>query len=421
VVQWEKREETTPCSGAYGPWTILSGSQGTSVWWTNDLQKTTQYQVLLENGACPTKHSPVYTVTVKPPLNVTISANKTDLCPPGPVVLTAQTTWGSPCNYPVTYQWFLNGAPIPGATLPTYSPTTGGNYYVVVNGQACGKAKSNVITICDLPHLVIIGDCCVCPGKTMTLTANVVWTPNGCQAPSCTYLWNTSATTPSIQVSQPGTYSVSVNCGGCQMSASLTVGDCGPPQGKAEICITKFNDLNGDGKQQSNEPGLPNWTFTVSGGIGTFTTGPQGSICFGVPAPGTYTISEVLQSGWTPTTLNPQTVTVSSGQLLNLSFGNKKVQPDSAEICITKFNDLNGDGKQQSNEPGLPNWTFTVSGGIGNITTGPSGSMCFSVPAPGTYTITEVLQSGWTSTTPNPQTVIVLAGQLVNLSFGNKK
>lgn len=230
VVQWENREELSPCSGNYGPWVAISGSQGTWTWWTNDLQKTTQYRVLVENGACrnppnPPVYSQTKIVTVKPPLTVSITANKTVLCPPGGVILTAHSSWGPPCAYAVTYQWFKNGV-FTGGTGATYSPTTGGNYYVVVNGQACGTAKSNVITICDPPKLVITGDCCVCQGETITLTANVLSTPQGCQVSCNNYTWNTGATGPSIPVSQPGTYTVTANCGGCQLSASFTVSQC---------------------------------------------------------------------------------------------------------------------------------------------------------------------------------------------------
>jgi hypothetical protein len=226
VVEWEKREELSPCTNTWGPWTPIPGSQGTCVWWTNNLQKTTQYRVKVKNGACPPVYSPVYTVTVKPQLSVTITANQTVLCPPG-VTLTAQTTYGPPCSYPVSYQWYQDGLPIPGATSSTYSPTSPGNYYVVVSDTSCGKAKSNVITVCGKPQLEIDAPCCVCPGETITVTANVLWLPANCQPPSCTYQWNTGATTPSISVTSPGTYTVTVTCGICPpMKQSVTIELC---------------------------------------------------------------------------------------------------------------------------------------------------------------------------------------------------
>jgi uncharacterized repeat protein (TIGR01451 family) len=109
----------------------------------------------------------------------------------------------------------------------------------------------------------------------------------------------------------------------------------------AKLCVTKFHDLDGDGVQDLGEPGLPGWTFTVSGGVGTITTGPQGSFCSVVPAPGTYTASEQGQPGWTPTTPNPQQATVSPGQSVTLSFGNKKADDKKCDLTIQKTVDPN--------------------------------------------------------------------------------
>ena len=241
VVEWEMREELDPpCSKKYGAWVVISGSQGTPVWWTNDLQRTTQYRVRVENGACPTvNENPVYsqviTVIVKPELTVTIKAvnGNTVLC--AKVKLQAETSWDSPCNYPVTYQWHRDGLPITTpSTLSSYSPTVGGNYYVVVDGKACGKVKSNVITICNPPLLTITGDCCVCPGETIYLTANVLWSPKNCKSPSCTYKWSTGETTQTISVTKAGTYSVTVICGDCKLTQSFTVDDCIPVSDECE-------------------------------------------------------------------------------------------------------------------------------------------------------------------------------------------
>lgn len=252
VVQWEKREETTPCSN-FPAWPAVGvpipGSQGTSVWWTGDLQKTTEYRVLVDNGACPPAtgpgSGPVYsqpfTVTVKPKLTVSLSANNTVLCAPGSVTLTASHSWGPPsaCSYLPTFQWYRNGVLIPGASQATYVPTTGGNYHVVVNGQACGKAKSKVITVCDKPKLVITGDCCVCsPTTPITLTATTLWSPKNCQT-TCNYKWTgpgvTGATTQTVQALQSGVYSVTVDCGGCQLPpAFFKVDACASP---ATACV----------------------------------------------------------------------------------------------------------------------------------------------------------------------------------------
>ena len=200
---------------------------------------------------------------------------------------------------------------------------------------------------------------------------------------------------------------------------------------KGQICVAKFEDLDGDGVQDTNEPLLGGWMFNVTdpnnNPVGTITTSPPGTApaCLNVAAPGTYTITEQVQSGWTVTTTNPQTVTVAPGQTVTVTFGNQ----GRAEICVFKFEDLNGNGVRDTNEPLLGGWQFTVSPAplppaTSPVTTLPSGGICFGVSAPGTYTISEMIPPPpptWTPTTPTSQTVTVQPSQLVNLFFGNKK
>ena len=99
----------------------------------------------------------------------------------------------------------------------------------------------------------------------------------------------------------------------------------------ATITGSKFNDLNGDGVRNLVEPGLANWTIKVtdsSGNTQTVTTDSQGNYSITVPAPGTYTVSEVLESLWTQTapTSGTYTVTVSPGQVINnRDFGKREM------------------------------------------------------------------------------------------------
>jgi uncharacterized repeat protein (TIGR01451 family) len=98
-----------------------------------------------------------------------------------------------------------------------------------------------------------------------------------------------------------------------------------------------------------------------------------------------------------------------------------------ATINGLKFDDLNGNGVRDTGEPGLANWTIkaTDSNGNAQITTTDSlGNYSFTVPAPGSYTVAEVLQTGWTQTAPatGTYTVVVSASQVINnRDFGNKK
>jgi len=100
-----------------------------------------------------------------------------------------------------------------------------------------------------------------------------------------------------------------------------------------------------------------------------------------------------------------------------------KCKPDSlGTICGTKFNDLNGNGVQDSTETSIPGWTVYLSGTVtDSILTDSLGNYCFNSLPPGIYTVTEEQQSGWTPTTPVSQTDTLGVGQTLTVSFGNHK
>ncbi len=100
--------------------------------------------------------------------------------------------------------------------------------------------------------------------------------------------------------------------------------------------------------------------------------------------------------------------------------------PCSAELCVFKFNDLNGNGVHDPGEPLLAGWTIHVTDPnmtvVANMATGAQGSFCIGVPAPVAYTVSEVPQNGWTQTFPPagaPHIFTAQCGQLVNIEFGN--
>ena len=100
--------------------------------------------------------------------------------------------------------------------------------------------------------------------------------------------------------------------------------------------------------------------------------------------------------------------------------------PCSAELCVFKFNDLNGNGVHDSGEPNLAGWTIHVTDPnmniVANMATGAQGSFCIGVPAPVAYTVSEVPQNGWTQTfppAPGSHIFTIQCGQLVNVEFGN--
>ena len=102
--------------------------------------------------------------------------------------------------------------------------------------------------------------------------------------------------------------------------------------GKCKGCIEgmKWNDANGNGVINPGELGLSGWTIQLSGPVSaTTTTGAGGTYRFcGLP-PGTYTVSEVVQSGWVRTFPPPpgtHTVTLALNQTAsNINFGNRPI------------------------------------------------------------------------------------------------
>jgi PKD repeat protein len=73
--------------------------------------------------------SDIATITVAPQLTISISPMSASILVGQSVTFTSTTSGGYP---PYTYQWFLNGNPVSGATSNTwtFTPTTSGIYYV---------------------------------------------------------------------------------------------------------------------------------------------------------------------------------------------------------------------------------------------------------------------------------------------------
>ena len=204
------------------------------------------------------------------------------------------------------------------------------------------------------------------------------------------------------------------------------------------ICGIKFNDINGNGNQDSLELGLSNWvinlTYQNAAGSVTLsdTTDENGNYCFNDLQPGgSYTVSETNQSGWEQTyPLSPGTyvIPIKSGEAKDsVNFGNHQ-QTLLGSICGMKFNDINGNGIQDSLELGLSNWVInlTYQNAAGSVdlsdTTDENGNYCFNDLQPGnSYSVFETQKEDWRQTFPDSTYTIILGnGEGVgNINFGN--
>ncbi len=175
----------------------------------------------------------------------------------------------------------------------------------------------------------------------------------------------------------------------------------------------KWNDLDGDGERDENEPGLADWTIFIdadSDGMldeeeRSTTTNSNGIYQFSQLMPGNYVLAEVQQPGW-GATLTPPMVTVLPGQTTsNVDFGNRAL-PGS--IHGQKWNDLDGDGVKDEGEPGMAGWTIfldtnqngTLDEGELSTTTGANGTYEFTGLSVGNYRVAEVQSIGWQQTLP---------------------
>jgi hypothetical protein len=103
-----------------------------------------------------------------------------------------------------------------GASSQTIPVTTTGTYTVTVTSAAgcAGTASANVLVTSSLAP-TITGPTTICSGGNVTLDAG---------SPYSTYLWSTTASSETISVATPGTYSVTVtNASGCTGSTSVTI------------------------------------------------------------------------------------------------------------------------------------------------------------------------------------------------------
>ena len=148
--------------------------------------------------------------------------------------------------------------------------------------------------------------------------------------------------------------------------------------------------------------------FTLSGpnGTQTVTTGSNGKISVPNLTPGTYTVTEQVPAGYTADQTS-QRFTLMPGELYTVTFhntpqkGGLKIVKTSEDGVVSgiKF-DLSGEGIKRT------------------YTTGPTGVLNIQNLAAGTYTVTEQVPAGY-STSKASQTVTVKTGEVAEVDFYN--
>lgn len=137
------------------------------------------------------------------------------------------------------YQW-SNGATTAATTVSPAGTTT---YTVTVTEPACGSDTDEVTVFVEpapAPTLNLSAPG-ICPNESVTISVN---------EPATAWQWSTGASTPTINVTQPGTYGVTItSTTGCTSSNQITVPTVPPPTVESitvnapDVCVNDCTDI----------------------------------------------------------------------------------------------------------------------------------------------------------------------------------
>ncbi|MDR0802488.1 FG-GAP-like repeat-containing protein [Fluviicola sp.] len=146
-------------------------------------------------------------VTAGPSAPGITAGGSTTLCSGSSVILTSSQSAGN--------QWYKDGYAVSGATSSTYTATTPGIYTVTYTSGSCTSSPSSGITVTvnQTPVITANGPTTFCSGGSVTLTSSI----------TSDITWSNGATTPSITVTTPGTYTVTNTVGSCPPLTSNSI------------------------------------------------------------------------------------------------------------------------------------------------------------------------------------------------------
>jgi len=204
---------------------------------------------------------------------------------------------------------------------------------------------------------------------------------------------------------------------------------------------TTWEDLDGDGVRDPDEPGMAEVTVyadldangRLDDGEPSAVTDQDGRYVLPDLPPGTYTVAEVVPENYAqtfPTGQGTHLVTIESGQLVTgIDFGNS---PFPGEIHGTVWEDLNANGVIGPGEPRMGGVTVyldlsangQLDAGEPSAVTDQLGRYVLTGLAPGSRTVAQILPGGYRQTFPAPaqavHAVVVQPGQAVtDIDFGN--
>ena len=201
----------------YDPGYTYSWSPGGQTTPSITVSTAGSYTVTATNSLGCSATSAATMVTVNTPATPVITASgSTVLCPGNSVTLTSSAA--------ASYQWYLNGNALSGATSQSYLVTTAGSYTVTTtNATGCSATSAATTVTVNTPVTPVIttsGSTTFCPGGSVLLNSSS----------ATTYQWyfnNTAisgATSQSYTATGAGNYTVTTtNASGCSATSSPTL------------------------------------------------------------------------------------------------------------------------------------------------------------------------------------------------------
>ncbi|TLV03340.1 GEVED domain-containing protein [Dyadobacter luticola] len=232
------------------------------------------YKVTVNSGVCKTMMSRKIVGTPTPP-DINITGSSVLSCAKTNITITAQSKAANP-----TYLWNT------GETTKSIIVTKAGNYAVVVASADCYNVASKVITGSVKPvELNITGNhVLTCESPIVTLKVS--------ETAGAAYKWSNGATTASIDVDAPGTYTVVKTQGACTATAAMTVTSTKPDL---------FLVINGETSLTCSRPTIALTAITLETDYSyKWNTGATTSL-INITTPGNYQVTLTTPQGCTKT------------------------------------------------------------------------------------------------------------------------
>lgn len=174
-----------------------------------------------------------------------------------------------------------------------------------------------------------------------------------------------------------------------------------------------FDDLNGDGAQETGEGGVSGALLMLNNGMRR-TSGADGRYGFRVD-PGTYTVTETDPTGYTSTTANAVVVNAIKGTTVTANFGDRAI--GGYGTILGKVILWEDDDPPAPSEYGVPDVEIYLNSGERD-TTSSTGAFMILVPV-NTYSITMAVPEGYAAMGPSTvDRTLEYEGDTVMVDFG---